>query len=287
MHGGDPMASKTKGRNDALAGEQGSGDHPQGNHADVRVIAGPPCETAANMNRFERLEGPALSQEQITSYQTSIKAAWQKAVISIVETGRLAQKIKDEVPYGEFGRLFEGPHKPFSYRTARMLMEVADHKIISDVKHASHLPASWYSLYLLTRIPDDDERLEVLIENKTVHAGLHRTEVEAILRSETSRNRRAQRVTLSEPFEPPYVEPGRSLSSDPPWVKVGDTLRQLSRLLIDIQTVQDEIRRSSSDMRRFRAIADAILSIVDGDPVEAEGELGPEDDEVPREGMPS
>ena len=42
---------------------------------------------------------------------------------------------------------------PFGRRSAQMLMKVAQSPVLANTKHASLLPASWYTLYELSRLP--------------------------------------------------------------------------------------------------------------------------------------
>jgi Protein of unknown function (DUF3102) len=209
---------------------------------------------------------PTTPQETIEAFQVRIKAAWQKAVSSIVETGKVLHEIRKEVPHGDWGRLFQGPGKPFSSRTAGMLMAIAEHPVLSNRKHASDLPASWYCLLLLSSLPA--ERLELLIANKTVHADLVRSEIEAILRRENSRIRRATHVLDDHQESFPQTandhrSPAQKLFIPDLW----ETYRQLKRLLIDLEDAKDEIRRDSDFRKKIRLIADRLLTIAEGDPM--------------------
>jgi hypothetical protein len=96
-------------------------------------------------------------------YARQIKSIWQKAVESIIETGRLLIKaktaLKDKQGHGKWLSMFDESNKnklPFGERTAQMLMEIAEHPILSNPKFTSVLPASWYTLYRLTKLPDDE-----------------------------------------------------------------------------------------------------------------------------------
>jgi hypothetical protein len=54
----------------------------------------------------------------------------------------------DKLPHGEFEATVK---KHMSPQTARKLMLIAKHPVISDRAHARDLPPSWYTLYLLTQ----------------------------------------------------------------------------------------------------------------------------------------
>ena len=110
-----------------------------------------------------------------------ITIAWQKSIDGIFECGRLLIAAKTKLKHGEFQKMIE--HElPFKPRTAEMLMSIAANARLA--KHASLLPASWYTLYLLSRLSDavfdaaladgrinpDMERDDVPIEVPTIEA---------------------------------------------------------------------------------------------------------------------
>ncbi len=45
---------------------------------------------------------------------------------------------------------------PFGARTAQMLMKVSADECLANPKHVSLLPASWGTLYALTKLSDDE-----------------------------------------------------------------------------------------------------------------------------------
>jgi len=134
-------------------------------------------------------------------YAKQIAAAWQKGVDSIVETGRLLVRAKDEMPYPAFEAMVAG-ELPFDKRTAERLMVIAKHPVISAATHVSRLPPSWGTLYDLTR-PDKklgEGTLQARIEDGTITPKTQRKHVEAMLkgspktpRDETHRHINARR----------------------------------------------------------------------------------------------
>src|SRR4051812_41467228 len=95
-------------------------------------------------------------------FATRIASAWQTAVKSIIETGRLLIEAQEALGHGKWQTMFEGKNKlQFSERTAQRLMTIARHPVIANPAHVSHLPAAWGTLHALTRLPQ--EELEVLI----------------------------------------------------------------------------------------------------------------------------
>jgi Protein of unknown function (DUF3102) len=106
-----------------------------------------------------------------------ITSCWQKAVTSIIETGRELIAAQDDLDHGEFGKLVE-EKLPFSSRTAQRLMAIARNPIISNPTHVSHLPPSWGTLYQLTKLPK--EALEAMLANGKINSETQRKDVEEI-----------------------------------------------------------------------------------------------------------
>lgn len=90
-----------------------------------------------------------------------IHAEWRKSVEGILGVGRNLIEAKAECEHGEFLRLFKGHENavidpvPFGDRSARMLMEIAVHPVLSDRRFVSDLPQSWGTLYELTKLEDE------------------------------------------------------------------------------------------------------------------------------------
>src|SRR5262249_19728146 len=130
--------------------------------------------------RRAREGGEVLSSSDWRSFAMKIEAAWQKAVGSIIETGRLLNEAKDKVNRGDWLKLVK--HLPFSERTAQMLMAIAANPILSNPNHGSHLPPSWRTLYELTKLPA--EVLVAKIEDHTVNSGMERIHAQVIVEAE-------------------------------------------------------------------------------------------------------
>jgi hypothetical protein len=88
-----------------------------------------------------------------------VTARWAKiitedlghAVEGIIGAGRHLQEAKDELPHGDFGPLLK--QLKMHERTAQRLMAIASNEALANPTHASHLPASWMTLYELSRLP--------------------------------------------------------------------------------------------------------------------------------------
>jgi hypothetical protein len=83
---------------------------------------------------------------------------------------------------------------PFNARTAQRLIAIGQDSRLSNIKatHASLLPASWTTLYELTKL--SDEEFESAIKDRKIYEGMERTEVALI---------RAPNATLTDTGEPP------------------------------------------------------------------------------------
>jgi hypothetical protein len=103
-----------------------------------------------------------------------IHGSWQKAVESIVETGKLLLEAKAELNHGEFIRMIE-KHLPFKARTAERLMKIAEHPVISNPTHCVAFPPSWGTLYELTKLPP--KILEARIIDGSVNPKMERKDV--------------------------------------------------------------------------------------------------------------
>jgi hypothetical protein len=177
--------------------------------------------------------------------------------------------IPNIVTRGDWTRIFQGPGRPCSRETASMLMIIAEHPGIRKHANGNNLPPSWYTLYLLTRLKE--QRLDHLIATKVVHNALQRKHVEALLRREDSRERRASRIGSDDgaPKQRAKVEDScrRPLQAGFFKPDIPELIRLCKRMTIDLEDAQDEIRRDNDARKDLRACVDRILTIADGDPV--------------------
>jgi hypothetical protein len=143
----------------------------------------------------EMMMSTARRQASARYWAPRINAEWRKSVESVVNVGRELIAAKQACEHGEFLRLFKGNESavskpvPFGERTAEMLMAIAGNAVLSNPKHASVLPQSWYTLYELTRM--DDEQLVAGIKAgeitpETTRAGALALRADPIARIETA-----------------------------------------------------------------------------------------------------
>lgn len=128
-----------------------------------------------------------------------INAEWRKSVEGILNVGRQLIAAKEACEHGEFLRLFKGHEKavrkpvPFGERSAEMLIAIASNKVLTDPNHGSDIPASWRSLYELSRL--DDEQIVAGIKAGEITPDMTRAEASAL---------RADPV--EKPEQPPHEE---------------------------------------------------------------------------------
>ena len=91
----------------------------------------------------------------MTTWASRIAAAWQKSRESIIEVGNLLIEAKSALPHGEFEAMVAS-ELPFGARSAQRLMVIAGDVRLTNPTHVSLLPASWGTLYALTKLSDDE-----------------------------------------------------------------------------------------------------------------------------------
>lgn len=108
------------------------------------------------------IEGTLIGPDNWTPEQAAgyVRAAWQGAVESIVETGRRLAEVKKRVGHGNWLPTVE--LLPFGRSTAEALMKIAKHPDIANSQHVGNLPASWGTLAVLAQLPPGEipQRIE-------------------------------------------------------------------------------------------------------------------------------
>src|SRR5262249_30283644 len=117
---------------------------------------------------------------------------------NILTAGRVLIEAKTKLLPGTFQEMIK-TKLPFSPRTAQMLMCIAEHPVISNANHGSHLPPSWRTLYELTKIPH--KMLLAKIADGTIRADLERKDV-AKLKGQRSERGNIVSKTLTANFKP-------------------------------------------------------------------------------------
>jgi hypothetical protein len=118
-------------------------------------------------NQVETLSASEWTPQEAAA---RIVSAWQGAVNSIIETGRILIEAKERVPHGQWLTTIE--LLPFSEGTARKLMAIAEHPDLANRSHGNDLPASWTTLYILAQLPPGE--IPRLIESHQITPELER-----------------------------------------------------------------------------------------------------------------
>lgn len=143
------------------------------------------------------------------AWVTRIHGVWQQSVEAIIETGRLLQEAKNDLPHGAFLGMVKA-ELPFGPRTAQALMVVAaDERIRNAV---SYLPPHWGTLYQMTRLCDEEFDARVL--DGTINPDMERNAVASIVKRERRAEREIEFATKVKSF------PGQKFGiiyADPPW----------------------------------------------------------------------
>jgi N6-adenosine-specific RNA methylase IME4 len=123
-------------------------------------------------------------KEVVVRFDTSVYAericvAWQSSIVGIIECGKILSEAKAALPHGQFIEMVEND-LPFKRRTAHRLMAVAQDSRLSDGTHVSFLPASWGTLYELTKL--SDEQFEAALSDGIINPEMERGEVSDLRR---------------------------------------------------------------------------------------------------------
>lgn len=152
-----------------------------------------------------------------------IRARWQDSVEAIIDVGRLLMQAKEDLSHGEFIPMCRDK-LPFGENTALRLMRIAGNPFISNAAHVQHLPASWGTLYELTKL--DEETFLSALSDGLINPETQRKDV-AKLRDDSSRDSaiddmvRGPMETCSTTDLHELISGGKRFSTiyaDPPWL---------------------------------------------------------------------
>jgi hypothetical protein len=107
-------------------------------------------------------------------FETVIAVEWRKQVSAIVATGKWLLQAKEELNEHDFAAL----KLPFSARISQMLRQIASNPVLSDPAKFTSLPPCWFTLVLLSRLPD--QRLRAMIADGRIHPELQQKEARAL-----------------------------------------------------------------------------------------------------------
>lgn len=166
-----------------------------------------------------------------------INAEWRKSVEGILNVGRQLIAAKESCEHGEFLRLFKGHDNavsepvPFGERSAEMLIAIASNKVLSNPNHGSDIPASWRSLYELTKL--DDEQIVAGIKAGEITPDMTRAEASALRADPIEKPEREVCVLAWEALSGAYAKYADKLGED-------DRLFVLERLESLVRLIRQE-----------------------------------------------
>jgi hypothetical protein len=215
-------------------------------------------------------EQVAVGSDERRQFANQITMAWQSSVAAIIEVGKLLAEAKRTLPHGEFGAMIEND-LPFGARAAQMLMAIANHRGISNTKHVSHLPASWGTLYELTKLGDDE--FEARVQDGTINAEMKREDVKATKEKplKKSRSDAGPRSGDDDDREPNYDDIAHSRVFEIHWYDMAN--EALENIAFRLQGQQCDVRGELMAVRKFINERLAVLW-------QAEAEEDAEDDAV-------
>ncbi len=163
---------------------------------------------------------PALSR---TQWAKKITERYQDSVRAILDVGRYLIEAKTELEHGEFGVMI-AQDLPFSRHTAFRLMAIARNPLLSDVANSQHLPPSWYTLYELSKVPDD--ALDEAFKMGRITPDIRQKDVITLIPVESPSRKPVETSTVQELSE--LVRAGKKFGAlyvDPPWPYENQTTR--------------------------------------------------------------
>jgi hypothetical protein len=176
-----------------------------------------------------------------------ITAEWRKSVEGILGVGQQLIAAKEACEHGEFLRLFKGHENavsdpvPFGDRSARMLMELATHPVLSNRKFISDLPQSWGTLYELTKL--DDQTLIAGIKAGEITPDMTRADATALRSDAVEHPERELCVLAWEALSGAYAKYADKLGED-------DRLFVLERLESLVRLIKQEASPDASRRQR-------------------------------------
>lgn len=132
------------------------------------------------------------------AFEKSMRSSLQLAV----ELGRTLIEAKEQLPHGEFGKLFQDHATPiegampFVSSWARKVMSLAEHDLISNRSHENDLPHDLNQVYQLSCV--DADTLKAAIERGEVRPDMTRAETKHLVAKLEPAKTQTQRKDPSE-----------------------------------------------------------------------------------------
>jgi len=143
--------------------------------------------------------------------------AWRQSVEGIFKTGRLIIEAVEKIPHGQRMAYYDA--LVFSQQTANRLASIAASNRLSNYAHGRNLPASWRTLYELSKLTDSE--FAAFDEAGLVTPSVERKQIEAFKAAikKAERIEDVQRQALEIATASPRAPRGlfNVISIDPPW----------------------------------------------------------------------
>jgi hypothetical protein len=179
--------------------------------------------------------------QDIKTHAVKIKTNWQKGVGSIIDAGLDLIAAKKDLPRGGWLQLFDKKigDLPFGYDTAKRLMQIARHPVLSNWAYRPSLPPYWRTLSILSRA--SETQLLGWIDDGTVNPELEQVKA----------------VELVNPVTPFVPLPDQSTIENDPEVQ------QLKAEQQQLKTETSEVKKQLDDAvtARLEKNATAVVKL--------------------------
>src|SRR5262249_48326211 len=128
---------------------------------------------------------------------------------------------------------------PFNESTARKLMAIARHSVLSNRSHGNVLPPSYGTLYALTKVPE--YKLLASIRDGTINPKLQRKDVAGLHGDQSPKSPKSARPNLREENARLKVELQRLHNYADDVFNPNDTAENIARVIVE------QMRRLSND----------------------------------------
>ena len=201
---------------------------------------------------------PTTIQHDTHTWAARIAERWRASVEAIIEVGRLLGAAKAALPHGEFGMMIES-NLPFSASTAQRLMAIASDARLSNPAHVQLLPASWGTLYELTKL--SDEEFDQALGKQVIRPDMERREI-----SERIRQLEASPPELPQQSE--HANIAALLPRTPDGKLTPEARQMLAPLVKEIRAENQRDKGEKRDAReaelgrKLRALPDKFYGVV-------------------------
>ena len=141
------------------------------------------------MNDLSEMKLNALSLEEFT---VAIRASWNKAIESVIETAQMVKRAEDQLDrkqLGELKRRLE-QERIMSCPTFSKLAKIAANPVLTAPENLPRLPHSYATLYELAQY--DDAIVQQALEEGTIHAAIKHKDVGDVLPPREKKTRQVE-----------------------------------------------------------------------------------------------